>query len=181
MFACATASAHTVNYSFESLEEAKKSASFIKFEMSNTKIGFLTSSFDGFAKKFSVNYELEGAMVKTARITLSIDHLDTDSDGRNETMKTDCFNYKKFPDITILVADPIPIDGKEHSIPAIMNLRGTDKPIQVTVKAQRDGRKMTADISGIVSLKELDIPDPSILVAKIRDKVELKAHLEASE
>ena len=149
--------------------------------MASTKIGLITTSFVGYAKKFSINYELEGKMVKTARITLSIDHFDTDSDGRNETLKTDCFNYKKFPEIMILVTDPIPIDGKEHSIPAIMNLRGTDKPILVKVKAQRDGRKMTADITGIVSLANLEIPDPSILVAKVHDQVELKAHLEASE
>jgi len=175
------ARAHTINYSFSSFDEAKTSPNFIQFKMASTKVGLFTSHFDGYAKKFSINYELEGGSVKTARITLPIEQFDTDDDGRNETMRGDCLNAKKFPDVTILIADPIPLDGKEHPITAIMNLRGYDKPILINVKAVRDGRKIKAEITGQISLKNLEIPDPSILVAKLRDQIDLKAQLEASE
>lgn len=173
--------AHTINYSQESYDDAKKAPSFIKFGMASTKVGILTTHFDGYARKFSVNYELEANAVKTARITIPIEQMDTDVDGRNETMRNDCFNFKKFPDITVLVADPIPIDGNEHGIPAIINLRGNTRPILLKVKAERKDHKLQADISGSISLKDLDIPDPSIFVAKLRDQVELKARLEAAE
>lgn len=175
------ASAHTVNYSFANYDEAKKAPNYIKFMMASTKVGLFTTHFEGFAKKYSINYELDGNSVKTARITLPIDQFDTDIGGRNDKMWNECFNYKKFPEITILIADPIPIDGQEHAIPAIINLRGTDKPILVKIKATRQDRRILAEVSGQISLKELEIPDPSILVAKVRDQVDLKAHLEASE
>jgi polyisoprenoid-binding protein YceI len=175
------AQAHTINFAHGNFAEAKSSRNFIKFEMAATKIGILTTPFDGFARKFSINYEMEGNAIKTARLTIPIEHLDTDVDGRNEKMKNDCLNYKKFPDITILVADPIPVDGKEHSIPAIINLRGVTKPILLTMKAERKSHKLTAEINGSISLKDLEIPDPSIFIASVRDQVGLKARLEAAE
>lgn len=180
-FLLSLAHGHTVNISHGSFNEAKGSNNFIKFEMASTKVGLFTTNFDGFARRFSINYELEGNAIKTARITVPIEHLDTDVDGRNDKMKNDCLNFKKFPDITILVADPIPIDGNEHGIPAIINLRGNTKPILLKVKAERKDHKLKAEINGELSLKELDIPDPSIFVASVRDKVDLKARLEAAE
>lgn len=177
----AQAQAHTINYSFGSFDEANTAPNFIEFKMASTKLGLFTSHFNGFARKFSINYELEGQNVKTARITLPIEHFDTDDDGRNQTVRGDCLNVKKFPEVTVLIADPIPLDGQERTVPAIMNLRGYDKPITIRIRAVREGRKIVAEINGQFSMRELDIPDPSMVVAKLRDQIDLKARLEASE
>lgn len=149
--------------------------------MASTKVGVITTSFQGYVKKFSLNYVLEGDKVKFAKLTLPVEQMDTDVEGRNSKMWELCLDYRKHPEIVLTLTETVPIDGQSHSVPATITLRGSDRPIVLNVTARRDGRKIVAQIDGNLSLKELEIPDPSIFVAKVRDRVELKAQLEASD
>jgi polyisoprenoid-binding protein YceI len=149
--------------------------------MASTKVGLVTTSFHGYVKKFSLNYVLEGDKVKFAKLSLPVEQMDTDSEGRNSKMREQCLDYRKHPEIVLTLTETLPIDGQIHSVPATISLRGADRPIVLNVKARRDGRKILAEIDGALSLKELEVPDPSIFVARVRDRVDLKASLEASD
>lgn len=45
-----------LTYKFKDYQEAKKSEKFIKFEGRSTKLGFISTAFNGYAKDFNVHY-----------------------------------------------------------------------------------------------------------------------------
>ena len=72
------------NYFAKDYKTAKSEATRLRFESKSTKLGFITTDFDGFAKKFSINYVQKANMLEQVKIKIDARSFDTNSDARNE-------------------------------------------------------------------------------------------------
>jgi hypothetical protein len=159
-------------FTFRDYEHAKSSNQFIKFYMESTKAGLVTTSFEGLVKKFTLRYDKQETELNSGLISFDVLQIDTDSDGRNEKMHNKCFSKDQYPQIKVQLGERIEI-GKEKKIPATIQIRGKQKAIWVTIKAAREGDKIRVSGTSTLGLKNLEIPDPSIWIAKVRDQIDL--------
>ncbi|MBT3236606.1 MAG: YceI family protein [Bdellovibrionales bacterium] len=168
----------TRSFSYSSYEAAVKAATHLHFEMESTKAGIITTGFTGVVKKFDTTFVRQGKAIQSgATISFAVKDMDTDVDGRNEKMYTQCFSAKEYPTIKVQLGAPITIGVAEQSYPATINLRGAELPItiRVTIKEVAEGILVSGNSN--VTLSALKIPDPSIWIATVRDMVEIKFKL----
>jgi hypothetical protein len=168
---------YSQQFSYKEFYSAKTSNSYLRFDMKSTKLGMLTTDFFGVAKKFNISFDKTGDMIDRASVNFKILDLDTDVNDRNKKMYNLCFDYKKYPELTITLNKPIKINS-EVIIPAIILIRGKKKTINLKVKVTQKENKLI--VSGIskVSLKALEVPDPSIWIAKVDDSFNLNFSVE---
>lgn len=164
--------ARTVEFDFVNYEGASKATSFLRFDMSSTKLGLITTSFQGFVKKFAVKGDVKGEkIVSGATVEFAVRDLDTDIDGRNEKLWNQCLDQEHHGQIKLALEGEIPIDGVDVDLPGQIYLRGYSKPIVVKIRATRRGNNLEVVLSTKLSIKELNIPDPSIVVASVKDEI----------
>ncbi|MES2768820.1 MAG: YceI family protein [Bdellovibrionota bacterium] len=161
------------NFSSSNYEDAKKADSYIKFDMASTKVGIFTSHFTGYVKKFSISGNKKNNFISDAIVEFDVKELDTDIDSRNEKMWDQCLDASHNPKIQIKLSQKIEIGGPRKDIAGVINVRGEDHPLTLSVEVNSD---MIADIKGQVSIKDLKIPDPSIAIASVRDTIDISAH-----
>lgn len=167
------------NFSNEDFYKAKTSVSYLRFDMKSTKLGVMTTDFFGVAKKFNIRFSNKDQFIESASVNFKISDLDTDVNDRNKKMYNLCFDYKKFPELTITLMKPVKINS-EAIVPAVMQVRGKKKDIELKVKIVQKENKLIVSGVSQVSLKALEIPDPSIWVAKVEDRFELNFSIELS-
>ncbi len=162
---------------FKNFDEAKKSKEYLFFESESTKLGLITTSFEGYPKEFQVQIIKDSNFINNVVITVNSNSLDTDSDSRNEKMYTLCLESKKFNKITFTSNQRIPL--KEHVGKFQGNLTIRDKTLMKTIKYKIYKKEKSFYIKGSssFSLKEYGIPDPSISVASVRDTFDVKFDL----
>ena len=101
--------------------------------------------------------------------------MDTDNNSRNEKMHDLCFSSATFPVISVELGD---IPYGVSTLNGKISLRGKEYPILVNVDVSRIQEKVIVKFKSEVSLKKLNIPDPSIFIASVRDLVELSGSVE---
>lgn len=162
---------------FNSFSEAQKAEdSYLSFEIKSTKMGLFTSTVPGFAKKFKFKseYDEKNQVASTTEISFNVEDLDTDSSGRNEKMHETCLSKTKTPQITIKTAK-VDIKNLENgSVDAVMNVRGVDKPIKLNLSVKSVDKNFVIEGTSQVKFSELEIPDPSIVIAKVNDVIDIK-------
>lgn len=170
--------AETLEINKMSYKEAKSADVFVRFDMASTKFGLITTSFSGFARKFKVSGDIKNDVLQAgAQIEFAVKDLDTDINGRNEKMWSQCLDEKNHPTVRLTLNQAVPLTGELKDIPATLNVRGADKNIVLKVKSVSISDNISFDISGSVSIKELQIPDPSIAIASVRDRIDIVSHL----
>lgn len=157
--------------------EAKNSHQFIKFESTSTKLGFITTSFNGYAKNFKINYELIDLKLNQLSVTVKVSSLDTDQSSRDEKMQTTILEMDKFPNIIVTLEKPLNLQDGEQK--AILQYQIKDKKFskEVQLKVEKKDGKIFILGSTQLSLKELSLPDPSIVIAKVRDLFDLSFYV----
>jgi polyisoprenoid-binding protein YceI len=169
--------AETQSFSNVSYKEAKQAESFIRFDMASTKLGLVTTSFDGYVKQFNLQGAIDQEkLISGASIEFAVKELDTDTGARNEKMWDHCLDMKNHPTIRIVLKNEVHIGRDSETIPATIFLRGTEKPVSLSAKATKTAQGVVFDFSGNFSIKELGIPDPSILIASVRDSIKVTGH-----
>lgn len=163
-----------VNYQFKNYDEAKKSPSYIKFESTSTKFGFIKTGFDGYVKDVKINYDFSGEQLMHLDATIAAKSLDTDLSSRNEKMFNEILETEKFPNIQISIPEKILLTPGEHTTDIIFTIKGNKvkKPATFTVEKSA-GRFVITGVSSL-GLKEVGLPDPSIAIARVRDLFDLK-------
>lgn len=154
------------NFQYKDYDEAKIAASFIRFDMESTKFGLLTTGFSGTVKKFSLD---QG---EASILTFNVVDMDTDNSSRNEKMWEQSFDYKKYPEIKVEILAK-PVEG-EQTLKAKIFLRGYSKEFPVKVTVTKTDAGLLAKGSAVLKISELEIPDPSIAIAKVRDEINLE-------
>lgn len=174
------AKSYNQTFSNDDFYKAKTGTSFLRFDMKSTKMGMITTDFYGVAKKFAVSFDLRKKTIKNAVVSFKVADLDTDVNDRNKKMYNLCFEKNKYPHLIVTLNNSIRIGKNKKTIPATMNVRGKNKAINVLIETVKKGKRLIVTGVSQVSLKELEIPDPSIWIAKVDDKVELKFNFEVS-
>jgi len=150
-------------------EEAKANKSFFQFAGKSTKFGLVTTTFEGYVKKFALQFDEENNNLKNIELNFLVKNLDTDNDSRNEKMWDLCLEEKKHPKIKILVPQ-INLKEKIQQIPGTMILK--DKNIQIVLYVKKMSEKVFLGETKF-KLSELGIADPSIFVAKVSDEFKI--------
>jgi polyisoprenoid-binding protein YceI len=158
------------DFHFETYKMASKADSFLKFENKSTKFGLLTTSYDGYAKDFTLTYSYKDKTFSGVKVSLKADTLDTDVDARNEKMRDLCLETKNNPEIIVTLSSVVKVSSEEQNVPASILIRGKSKPIELKMIVKEN------EVSGKarLSFKEMELPDPSIAIAKVKDDIDLQ-------
>ena len=169
--------AYEMNIHASSYEEAKNNQNFLKFQSTSTKLGLITTSFDGYAKNFKVSYDEKGEVLSGLEVNLFVKSFDTDIKLRDEKIHTTIMEAEKFPILKAIFSGPI------HLMPGDQNINMTftikDKNITRPVALhfiQKEGKWLITGKTQI-GLQEMGLPDPSIAIAKVRDLFDIEFSL----
>lgn len=164
------------DYVHADFEKAEASSDQLSFMIKSTKAGIWTSEVFGYVKSFHFKGDFENGIWKSGEITFKIRDLDTDNNSRNEKMHILCLDYEKSKIVTIKVSTPISV-GSNMKVPAIMIIRKKEKHISMLLNMKKIGDKYEITGNSITSFKALEIPDPSIFIAKVDDTIKINFKL----
>lgn len=171
IFANLSAKEVSGHFTTKDFESGIKNNNKLTFEGESTKMGLITTKWNGVVKDFYIKLEEDGKTVKEIEIVFPITSMDTDNTSRNEKMQNMCLGANEYKDIRVKIPGPIILDGKENKYPGTILVRGKEKPVDVKLTANQVGEKVIATGSAQLSFKNLEIPDPSIFVAKVSDVI----------
>ena len=164
----------------ENYNSAMNAECFIKFDMESTKAGFITTGFTGVVKKFSAEFNWNGSEFANTLIKINPRDIDTDNGSRNDKMYEQSFGVDKFAQLVVQIGGPLKA-GNHNNVPALLTVRGKIKEItlnmEITVSKENE---FVIKGTSQMSIKELEIPDPSIFIAKVRDSVDLSFQLKGT-
>ncbi|MBP9674450.1 MAG: YceI family protein [Bacteriovoracaceae bacterium] len=159
-------------FEFQDYKQAKEATDYIRFQMKSTKMGLVTSHFTGYAKKFEISYDLLNSNVKEGKVSLQIKDLDTDVKGRNKKMWDYCLQEGTYNQLQVSFSEILL--GEEKEVPAKISIRGKSYDILLKIKVTQDEKGLHVSGSSRIGLKELEIPDPSILIARVNNQVDIE-------
>ena len=160
-------------YHYNDYQEAKKSSKFIKFEGASTKLGLITTNFDGYIKDFKINFELVNDQLNALSVDIVTKSLDTNINSRNDKMFSSILDTEKYPGIKVVINEKLKLSEGDHTVNMTFTVKEkkVSKAVKFNVIKKSEGYLITGTTS--LSLKELDLPDPSIIIAKVDDRFEL--------
>ncbi|MEA9355780.1 isoprenylcysteine carboxylmethyltransferase family protein [Bacteriovorax sp. PP10] len=167
-------SAEEIHYQFKDYKEAKKSENYINFESTSTKFGMINSTFDGYAKDITVKYHLNGKVIEHLETIIESNTLDTDVDSRNQKMFNSILETDKYPQIKIVINEKVTLSEGEHQVEMIFFIKDKQILKKVSYVVEVKNGKFWIYGKTALGLKELGLPDPSIIIAKVRDLFDLK-------
>jgi polyisoprenoid-binding protein YceI len=154
-------------YHQNTFKEAQKAESFLKFKNASKEFGLITHEYEGYALDFKIQFQIRKDQFTDLKVDIPVNSIDTDNSDRNKKMREYCFESAQYPYISITSNTPLKISDEEQVIEGKINVRGLDKPIQITLKANAKEFSGKAKLS----FKDLEIPDPSIAIASIKDDI----------
>ncbi|OUS00207.1 hypothetical protein A9Q84_03210 [Halobacteriovorax marinus] len=170
-------SATEIKFTSADYDQALENKSTIIFDMESTKAGFITSGFKGVAKSFSVDFKRVGDTFKDVKITIPVSAMDTDIDARNEKMYEECFDFKNNQNIIVKFKSAYLLGFNGIQKGSIL-IRGKWFDIDLKIDSKMVGGVTLINGSSSLSIKDLEIPDPSIWIASVRDLIELTFKIE---
>ncbi len=172
--------AFTLTRGETNFEQAAKSANFIRFQIDSKKLGLFSSSFEGYAKQFTVTAKVKGDTVEKATLVIPVKQISTDLYARDDQMWNFCFEEKTYPEIKVEITNQVLAKGQEKLVPAKVTIRGKEKEVQVSLKNSSDSKKVRYEGTTHLSFSLLEIPDPSIGVASVKDAIDVTFAFEES-
>jgi methyltransferase len=166
--------AKEISHHVNNFEDAKKAEDYIKFEGASTKLGFITTGFDGYVKEFKVNYDLIDNQINKLEVTINTSTLDTDLGSRNEKMINSILEADKYPQIHAAIIDKVEMKNGDQIVNMIFTVKNQKLTRPVKIKIEKLGEHFLVIGTTILGLKELGLPDPSIVIAKVKDEFNLK-------
>lgn len=160
-------------FSYPDFEHAKSATTVMKFHGKSTKLGLITTSFDGYAKKFSLTYTRIGDSLEKAAIDIETASFDTDSNGRNEKMHELCLESVKFPQLTGKILGKVVLTPPTQFVEIEFLFKGQKKILNAQLLSEKKGDKYHLILQTSFSLKEWQVADPSIAIAKVNDQIDL--------
>lgn len=168
-------SANTIweqRFQFENFEAAKDSTHSIRFEVFSTKVGLFTTRVPGYVLQANAAAKRAGTALTEMKIVMQANSFNTDSEARDEKLHQLCLETKTYPLIEVNLPGPAQI-GSEGTYAATMMIRGKTKPIQVKMKLSEHDGVVYASGEALLGVKELEIPDPSIAIATLENKINI--------
>lgn len=156
----------------DSFAAAKNNSEYIRFEVFSTKVGIFTTRVPGYVLAGEASAELDRDQVSAMKLRIKAASLDTDGEDRDEKLHHFCLEATKYPEIIVNIDGPLAL-GKDALMPAAMEIRGKKKTIKVQLQVEKVGEELLASGEAKLSVSGLEIPDPSIAVAKLEDKINI--------
>ena len=167
-------------FDFKNFEAAKDSSHNIRFEVFSTKVGIFTSRVPGYVLQANAEAVRDGVKLTDMKIVMQASSLNTDSEARDEKLHQLCLETESYPQIEVNLPGPVQI-GSEGSFAGTIVIRGKTKPIQVKMKLSEHEGVVYASGESELGVKELEIPDPSIAIATLENKINIIFKLAVSE
>lgn len=166
------------SYIHKNYSSAEKSQSFLKFIGQSKKLGFISASFTGHAKKFFIKAKFQDGVFSQVEVSFPVLEIDTDNSIRNDKMHQETLGYlekKSFSHkIQVFLESPIKAGTGQREVPAMMVIRGKQKKISVNLEVKKRGDEYLVSGESSLSIKFLELPDPSIAVATVLDTITVK-------
>ena len=166
--------AKELKYHHKTYDDAKKSKEYIMFEGESTKLGLITTGFDGYAKDFKINYDLVENQVNGLVVTMLTTELDTNVVSRNDKMINTILNNEKYPEISSALLEKLNLIDGEQTIKMRFKVKDHLVVKPVTIKVEKNDEGFVVSGTAFIGLQELGLPDPSIMIAKVKDEIALK-------
>lgn len=161
-------------------KEAHAKTEYLKFIGSSTKFGFITTSFEGYAKNINISFDLDEkkGQVKTFIITIPNNALDTDNASRDSKLHEICLEESKFKTLRAELKGPISL-GEVSDAKATVLFTPKDVTIEITLiyslTKTNEGYKL--DFKSSFPFKAVNIADPSIAIAKVAEEFQLEGSI----
>lgn len=169
----------TKSFSYQNFEQAKSAPNQLKFTVVSTKVGLFSSDVDGYALEFSANSKMDPQNLSDMTLIIKSAGLNTDGGSRDEKLHDLCLSAKEFPEIKVQIVGPYNYQtGKKQSLPAIVTIRGKEKQANVELEASSNGDFISVSAESVWKLSSMEIPDPSIAVAKLSDEIKIHIKLQ---
>jgi hypothetical protein len=163
-----------------SFKIAQQATEKVAFEIKSTKFGMVTTSVEGFVLKYKVkaNIDWNKSVATNLRLEMYTQFLNTDSESRDEKMWNHCLDYKNQGEMAVNVEGPVAFTAEAKEYPAKIWIRGKEFPIKVTLNLEKTSEGVKSKGMAILSFKQLEIPDPSIMIASVDDRINVSFQVE---
>jgi len=165
---------------YKSWELAKKASSRIQFIVESTKAGIFSSDIDGYVKRFnfSGDFDKKNLILRNMKVSFNAKEMDSDNDSRDEKLHNLCMNKKLFPIVEIIVIGPLFLKSlKPSKLPGTALIRGKKKAFTIEIKGEYKDGQLSIGGKTVWGLKEMEIPDPSIFIAKLSNEIRINIKL----
>jgi polyisoprenoid-binding protein YceI len=166
-------------YSFSNFELAQKDSNQLKFTIESTKVGLFSSDVDGYALKFSARAQINNEVLSNMEIKIPSASLNTDSDSRDEKLHDHCLSIKRYPDIKIQLKGTYDLSkGGAKTLPGTVFIRGNERVVNVELESSSNGDFIMVQAKSVWMFSKMNIPDPSIAIAKVSDEIKINVKLQ---
>tara|TARA_R110002072_G_scaffold534_6_gene3945 strand:+ start:122945 stop:123484 length:540 start_codon:yes stop_codon:yes gene_type:complete len=168
---------------YSNFEEAKAAPTQLKFIVESTKAGIFSSDVDGYVKSFSYSYNFDkkNMIMRNMEIKFKAQSMDTDGESRDEKLHNLCMSYKEYPEVIVKVQGPLFLkDAKSRTYSGVAIVRGKEKNFKITISQKLENGQLKVTGNTSWSLKEMEIPDPSIAIAKLSDEIRIQFQINES-
>jgi len=164
----------------DNYKEAQKKDEYLKFIGSSTKFGFITTSFEGYAKSIEISYELneQKTAIKSFVITIPNHSFDTDNSARDAKLHETCLEENKFKKLRAELKDSTPLtEAIEAKALVLLTPKDVTVEIPLTYSLTKVGEAYLLKFKSSFSFKSVNIIDPSIAIAKVAEEFKLEGSL----
>lgn len=162
------------SFTAKDFNEAKSADSYLKFIVESTKVGLFSSDVDGYALAFKASAQENSKGLSQLKVSFPAKSMNTDDSSRDEKLHNLCMSADQYPEVTVFIPDTIPLNGEKQVVDARFTIRGKEKISPLSITLTTEGKNVIAVGKTVISLKEMEIPDPSIAVAKLSDDIRIE-------
>lgn len=169
----------TGEYKSPSFEQAENEA-HLTWIVESTKVGLFASDVYGYVLNYNYqgDYDEQNQILRDLTLTFPIEAMNSDSEGRDEKLHNKCLGKEEFKVITVKIPGPLFLkDKRKNKVKGTVVIRGKEKSFEIDLQSTLEEGTIKLVGESTWSLKELEIPDPSIAVAKLSDEIRLKINL----
>lgn len=161
-----------------SWNQVSSSSSYVKFKVESVKVGLFTSIIAGYVMKYNYSGELskDGKSIESMKLEFDVLSMNTRQTDRDDKLHNQTINHKVGPKIEIQFLEKIEASAKSPAtVKGKMKILGKLHPFSAQVLFNNDsGDSVEISGSATFSIKELiklGVKDPSIIVAKVSDTI----------
>ena len=163
-------------FEYKNFVEAKKSKNRLQFIVESTKAGLFSSDVDGYVKSYSYSADLDekNQILRNMKIIIKTISMDSDNESRDNKLHNLCLSHQSYPSIEVSLNGPFFLkSSRSQKLKGIVKIRGKEKDFEIELSSQSEKNRIIVSGKSTWSLKKMEIPDPSILVAKLSDDIRI--------
>ncbi len=159
---------------------AAEKAAHLTWIVESTKVGLFSSDVYGHVLdyEYSADYDEKTATLKNLTLSFPIVAMNSDSESRDSKLHTLCMGSPTYDKIKVVLPGPISLKEKRKRVyQGQAYIRGKVKPFTIKALAkiinEEGQRVLHFEGKSVWSLQKMEIPDPSIAVAKLSDAIRI--------